>query len=88
MQQIIYILFLGNPIECDCTLIPIKRMLNSKLNPDPQWNNITCVQLLTSEVSYVSDLSENELICDIPIKDDDDDIFSETTDVKFRAIKK
>lgn len=79
--------FIGNPIECDCALIPIKRMLNSKLNPDPQWTNITCVQLLTSEVAYVSDLSENELICDIPIKDDDD-FFTLTPDVKFRDMKK
>lgn len=62
-------------------------MLNSKLNPDPQWENITCVQLLTSEVSYVSDLSENELICDIPIEDEDD-TFVVTPDVKFRQIKK
>uniref|UniRef100_A0A2S2N8U2 Immunoglobulin superfamily containing leucine-rich repeat protein 2 n=1 Tax=Schizaphis graminum TaxID=13262 RepID=A0A2S2N8U2_SCHGA len=79
--------FKGNPIECDCSLIPIKRMLNSKLNPDPQWDNITCVQLLTSEVSYVSDLDENELICDIPIKDEDD-TFVVTPDVKFRQIKR
>lgn len=62
-------------------------MLNSKLNPDPQWTNITCVQLLTSEVSYVSDLQENELICDIPIQDNDD-TFVETPDVKFREIKR
>lgn len=62
-------------------------MLNSKLNPDPKWINITCVQLLTSEVSYVSDLDESELICDIPIQDDDD-IFAVTPDVKFREIKK
>jgi len=62
-------------------------MLNSKLNPDPQWENITCVQLLTSEVSYVSDLSENELICDIPIEDEDD-TFVVTPDVKFRQIKR
>ncbi|XP_026815822.1 chaoptin-like [Rhopalosiphum maidis] len=79
--------FKGNPIECDCSLIPIKRMLNSKLNPDPQWDNITCVQLLTSEVSYVSDLGENELICDIPIEDEDD-TFVVTPDVKFRQIKR
>lgn len=78
---------LGNPIECDCTLIPIKRMLNSKLNPDPQWSNITCVQLLTSQVYNVSDLTESELICDIPIQDDDD-TFVVTPDVKFRHIKK
>lgn len=78
---------LGNPIECDCTLIPVKRLLHSKLSPDPEWINITCVQLLTSEVSYVSDLSENQLICDIPI-DDEDDIFAVTPDVKFRAVKK
>lgn len=78
---------LGNPIECDCTLIPVKRMFNSKLKPDPEWINITCVQLLTSEVSYVSDLSENQLICDIPIEDEDD-TFTVTPDVKFRAVKK
>lgn len=79
--------FKGNPVECDCTLIPIKRMLNSKLNPDPQWANMTCVQLLTSEIMYVSDLSESELICDIPIQDDVD-TFVVTPDVKFREIKK
>uniref|UniRef100_A0A2S2R5K6 Chaoptin n=1 Tax=Sipha flava TaxID=143950 RepID=A0A2S2R5K6_9HEMI len=79
--------FKGNPIECDCALIPVKRMLNLKLNPDPQWTNITCVQLLTSEVSYISDLSDNELICDTSIEDDDD-IFVATTDVKFRGVKK
>lgn len=79
---------LGNPIECDCTLIPIKRMLNSKLAPDPQWTNMTCVQLLTSEVAYVSDLSESELICDVPVPDDDADAFAVTPDVKFREIKK
>jgi len=62
-------------------------MLNSKLNPDAQWDNITCVQLLTSKVSYVSDLSESELICDIPIEDDDD-TFIVTPDVKFRQIKR
>jgi len=62
-------------------------MLSSKLNPDPQWENITCVQLLTSEVSYVSDLGENELICDIPIEDEDDS-FVVTPDVKFRQIKR
>jgi hypothetical protein len=62
-------------------------MLNLKLNPDPQWTNITCVQLLTSEVSYISDLSDNELICDTSIEDDDD-IFVATTDVKFRGVKK
>lgn len=62
-------------------------MLNSRLKPDPQWENITCVQLLTSEVSYVSDLSENELICDIPIEDEDD-TFAVTPDVKFRQIKR
>jgi len=62
-------------------------MLNSKLNPDPQWENITCVQLLTSEVSYVADLGESELICDIPIKDEDD-TFVVTPDVKFRQIKR
>jgi len=62
-------------------------MFNSKLNPDPQWENITCVQLLTSEVSYVSDLGENELICDIPIEDEDD-TFVITPDVKFRKIKR
>lgn len=79
--------YLGNPIECDCSLIPIKRMLNSKLNPDKQWSNITCVQLLTSEEAYVSDLDESELICDIPIEDSNG-IFAITPDVKFREIKK
>lgn len=78
---------LDNPIECDCTLIPIKRILNAKLNPDPQWINLTCVQLLTSEISYVSDLSDNELICDIPIPNEDD-IFTITPDIKFRNIHK
>lgn len=62
-------------------------MLNSKLNPDLQWANITCVQLLTSKVSYVSELNESELICDIPIQDSDD-AFTITPDVKFREIKK
>lgn len=80
-------MYLGNPIECDCTLIPIKRMLNSKLSPDPQWSNITCVQLLTSEVYNLSNLTESELICDIPIQDDDD-TFVVTPDVKFRRLKK
>jgi len=69
-------------------MIPIKRMLNSKLNPDPNWTNITCVQLLTSEVAYVSNLNDSDLICDIPIQDDNDGIFAETPDVKFREIKK
>lgn len=80
-------MYLGNPIECDCTVIPIKRMLNAKLIPDLEWTNITCVQLLTSEMSYVSDLSESELICDIPIQNEDD-IFTVTPDVKFRHIQK
>ncbi|XP_050439499.1 toll-like receptor 6 [Adelges cooleyi] len=77
----------GNPIECDCALIPIKRMLNSKLTVDPYWSHLTCIQLLSSEVSYVKNLNENQLICDVPI-DSDDGAFSVTPDVKFRSLKK
>lgn len=81
-------MYSGNPIECDCTLIPIKRMLNSKLEPDPIWSNITCIQLLTSEIAYLSNINDSDLTCDIPIQDDKDGIFVETPDVKFRGIKR
>ncbi|XP_050530520.1 chaoptin isoform X1 [Daktulosphaira vitifoliae] len=79
--------FNGNPLECDCTLIPIKRLLNSKLTVDPYWSNITCSKLLSSELSYVRNLNENDLVCDVPI-DNDDGTFTSTPDIKIRGLKK
>jgi hypothetical protein len=57
-------LCVGNPVNCDCELRPLRQWLASQVAPDPEWGELLCVTPQFLEGQSVAVVSEDRMTCD------------------------
>jgi hypothetical protein len=76
-------LCVGNPVNCDCELRPLRQWLASQVAPDPEWGELLCSSPQFLEGQSVAVVSENRMTCDTVR---DDPRFEIRPDLTFRDI--
>jgi len=57
-------LCVGNPVDCDCELRPLRQWLASQVAPDPEWGELLCASPQFLEGQSVAVVSEDRMTCD------------------------
>jgi hypothetical protein len=57
-------LCVGNPVNCDCELRPLRQWLASQVAPDPEWGELLCSSPQFLEGQSVAVVSEDRMTCD------------------------
>lgn len=83
---LLYVIFVGNLLHCDCHVRPLKRWLNTFSEMPTEWSNVTCKSPSYVSEKLLSEITEDLMGCNTGeiYENDQLDI---TPDVKYRNIE-